>query len=55
MTEKSFVQRHAVLLYFVLVYLIAWLGVYLAVGTRFLGGEVLKLSDVGFMAIPMRS
>jgi len=53
MTQKSFVQRHAVLLYFVLVFLISWLGSYLAVGTRFLRGEVPELSDIGLMAIPM--
>jgi membrane protease YdiL (CAAX protease family) len=51
--EKPFVQRHAVALYFVLVFLISWLGVYLAAGTRFLQGEGPELSDVGFMAIPM--
>jgi membrane protease YdiL (CAAX protease family) len=51
--EKPFVQRHAVALYFVLVFLISWLGVYLATGTRFLQGEGPELSDVGFMAIPM--
>jgi membrane protease YdiL (CAAX protease family) len=52
-TEKSFVQRHAVLLYFVLVFLISWLGSYLAIGTRFLQGGVPELSDIGLMAIPM--
>ncbi len=41
------------MLYFVLVYLIAWLGVYLAVGTRFLEGGAPELSDIGLMAIPM--
>jgi membrane protease YdiL (CAAX protease family) len=51
--EKPFVQRHGVVLYFVLVFLISWLGVYLAAGTRFLHGEGPELSDVGFMAIPM--
>jgi membrane protease YdiL (CAAX protease family) len=53
MRKKHFVQRHAVALYFILVFLISWLGVYLAVGTRFLKGEGPELSDVGFMAIPM--
>ena len=53
MREKPFAQRHAVALYFVLVFLISWLGVYLAAGTRFLQGEGPELSDVGFMAIPM--
>ncbi len=53
MTKKSFLQRNAVVLYFVLVFLISWLGTYLAVGTRFLQGGVPELSDIGLMAIPM--
>jgi len=52
-TGKSFVQRHAVLVYFVLVFLISWLGSYLVIGTRLLQGEVPELSDIGLMAIPM--
>ena len=52
-TEKSLVQRRAVTLYFVLVFLISWLGSYLAVGTRFLQGGVPELGDIGLMAIPM--
>jgi membrane protease YdiL (CAAX protease family) len=52
-TEKTFLHRHAVVLYFALVFLISWLGSYLAVGTRFLQGGVPELSDVGLMAIPM--
>jgi membrane protease YdiL (CAAX protease family) len=51
--EKTFVQRHPVAVYFILVFLISWLGVYLAVGTRYLSGEEPELSDVGLMAIPM--
>lgn len=53
MKENSFVQRRAVLFYFVLVFLISWFGSYLVVGTRFLQGEVPELSDIGLMAIPM--
>ena len=51
--EKSFVQRHAVVLYFVLVFLISWLGAYLAVGMQFFRGGVPELSDIGLIAIPM--
>jgi membrane protease YdiL (CAAX protease family) len=51
--EKRFVQRHAVAIYFVLVFLISWLGVYLVTGTRYLQGEGPDLAAVGFMAIPM--
>jgi membrane protease YdiL (CAAX protease family) len=53
MTQKSFVQRHALLLYFVLVFIISWGGTYIVTGTRFLEGEVLELSDIGLMAVPM--
>jgi len=51
--ERSFVLRHALVLYFVLVFLISWLGSYLVVGTRFLRGEPAELSDIGLVAIPM--
>jgi len=47
------VHKYAVVLYFVLVFLISWLGSYLAVGTQFLQGGVPELSDVGLMAIAM--
>jgi len=53
LTAKSFVQRRALLLYFVLVFLISWLGSYMVIGTRLLRGEPLELSDIGVMAIPM--
>lgn len=53
MKEKTFIQRHPVAVYFVLVFLISWVGVYIAVGTRFLGGEGPDLADIGVMAIPM--
>jgi len=53
LTERSFVQRHALVFYFVLVFLISWLGSYLAVGTRLLRGESPDLGTIGLMAIPM--
>jgi len=55
LTARSFVQRHALVSYFVLVFLISWVGSYLAVGTRLLRGEPepTELSDIGLMAIPM--
>lgn len=53
MTARYFLQRHALGLYFILVFLVSWLGSYLAVGTRLLRGELPELSDIGLMAIPM--
>ena len=53
MTKKTFIQKHAVLFYFVLVFLISWVGSYLVVGTRYLQGGVPELRDIGLMAIPM--
>lgn len=51
MREKSFCHRHAVVLYFVLVFLFSWIGAYLVAGTRFLEGAVPELSDIGLIAI----
>lgn len=53
MTQKSFHHRHALVLYFVLVFLFSWIGAYLVAGTRFLEGEVAELSDIGLIAIPV--
>jgi len=51
MMEKSFIRRHAVVLYFVLVFLFSWIGAYLVAGTRFLEGSVPQLSEIGLVAI----
>lgn len=53
MTEKSFHHRHAVVIYFVLVFLTTWIGAFLVAGTRFLEGAVPQLSDIGLIAIPV--
>jgi len=53
MSSKTYVQRHSVLIYFFLVFFIAWLGSFLAVGPKFLRGEVMDILDIGLMAIPM--
>ncbi len=51
MTEKSFVQRQAVLLYFGLVFLISWLGTYLIVDA--LQGGVSEPSDLLIIGFPV--
>ena len=53
MNRKTFFQKHSVLIYFFLAFLIAWLGSFLAVGSKFLRGEVMDIKDIGLMAIPM--
>lgn len=49
----SYIQRHAVLSYFVLAFLIAWGGTFAAVGPKFLQGEVLQFTDVLLAFLPM--
>jgi len=53
MNRKTFLQKHSVLIYFFLAFLISWLGSFLAVGPKFLRGEIMDLKDIGLMAIPM--
>lgn len=54
MAGENFVQRHCVPIYFVFVFVFAWIGSYLAVGTRFLGSSTPpELSDIGLLIIPM--
>jgi membrane protease YdiL (CAAX protease family) len=51
--EQSFVKRHSVLIYFVLVFAIAWIGSFALVGPKFLAGKVIEFSDGGPMALAM--
>ena len=53
MNRQSFLQRHSVLIYFFLAFLIAWLGSFLVVGPKFLQGSVIEFSDIGLMSLPM--
>lgn len=55
MNGKTFLQRHSVLIYFFLAFLISWLGSFLAVGPKFLQGEAMDLNDIGLMVIAMLS
>ena len=50
MDEQSFARRHSVAIYFVLTFLISWIGVYVVIGPKFLAGDVIELSDLGVMA-----
>ncbi len=53
MTTRTSIQRHSISIYFILVFFISWGGVILAVGSKFLQGNSLELTDIGIMAIPM--
>jgi membrane protease YdiL (CAAX protease family) len=52
-SEKSFVKQHSVLLYFILTFLVSWIGVYFVMGPKFLAGEVMDFSDLGVAAAAM--
>lgn len=51
MNVQSFVKRHSLVIYFVLVFVIAWIGSFALVGPKYLAGEVIVFDDVGKMAI----
>ena len=53
MSEQSFFKRHSLLIYFVLSFLISWIGVYAVIGQKFWAGEVIGFSDLGVMAFAM--
>jgi len=53
MSEKSFVKRHSLVIYFVLAFLISWIGVYVVIGQKFWAGSVIEFSDLGVMAFAM--
>ncbi len=53
MNEQNFLERHSVVIYFVLVFTIAWIGSFVLVGPKFVTGSIIEFSDVGLMAIVM--
>ena len=53
MGNESFIKQHSLAIYFVLVFLIAWVGSFVAVGSKFLQGRAIEFSDVGLMSLPM--
>lgn len=53
MNIRSHIQRHSVLSYFALAFLIAWGGCFAAVGPKFIRGEALQFTDVLLMFLPM--
>jgi len=52
-SEKSFVRRHSLVIYFVFVFAIAWVGSFVLIGPKFFAGEVIEFSDIGLMAFAM--
>lgn len=53
MDIRSQIQRHAVLSYFALAYLVAWGGTFAAVGPKFIRGETLQFTDALLAFLPM--
>ena len=53
MNEQNFVKRHSLVIYFVLAFVISWLGSFVIGGPKFLAGEVFEFSDIGLMAFAM--
>lgn len=53
MNEQSFVKRHSVVIYFILAFLISWIGVYAVIEQKFWAGTVIEVSDIGIMAVVM--
>ena len=51
--EPSFVKRYSLSIYFVLTFLVSWIGVFIVIGPKFLAGEVIEFSDLGVMAFAM--
>ena len=53
MNIRSHIQRHAVLSYFALAFLLAWGGSFAAVGPKFIRGETLQFTDALLVFLPM--
>ena len=53
MDEQSFVKRHSLIIYFILAFLISWIGVYAVIGQKFWAGSDIEFSDLGVMAFAM--
>lgn len=50
---KATIQRYPVIAYFILVYAIAWIGSWFAVGPEFLRGDAIAFSDMLAITVPM--
>jgi len=53
MISQSPIGRHALAIYFVLAFGIAWIGSFVSAGPRFLDGEAIESSQGGLMALAM--
>ena len=53
MINQSFIKRHALAIYFILAFGIAWIGSFVSVGPKFLAGEAIEFSEGGPMALAM--
>ena len=53
MSDQSFVKRHSALIYFILAFMVSWIGVYFVMWSKFSAGEVMDLGDLGVAAAAM--
>jgi membrane protease YdiL (CAAX protease family) len=51
--EQSFVKKNSSLIFFVLAFLISWIGVYVVIGEKFWAGSDIEFGDLGIMAFAM--
>ena len=53
MSEQSFVKRHSVAIFFVLVFAISWIGTFAVIGSKFFAGGIPDYNELGIMAATM--
>jgi len=53
MGVENFIKKHSLVTYFVLAFLISWIGVYAVAGQKFWSGAVIEFGDLGLMAFAM--
>jgi len=53
MNESNFIKRYSLLIFFVLTFLISWIGVYIVIAPKFWTKAVIEFSDLGVMAFAM--
>ncbi len=46
-------KRHSLIIYFVLAFLISWIGVYVVIAPKFWAGSDIEFSDLGVMVFAM--
>jgi membrane protease YdiL (CAAX protease family) len=50
---SGFIKRHPIVTYFTMAFMISWIGIFVAVGSKFFQGEAMQFTDALFMFLPM--